>query len=187
MNAAQIEAILSKARTRSEKILWLGALLQRESGLEVVIVGGSAIEVYTSGKYVSEDVDIVGDRDAISSLLRAWAFHREGRLWVSSTLKLWIDTVGKYYSGERRRLTTTETPYGRVQIAAVEDLIAKRLIEIREWGGPKKRLFDQALVLAVEEADHIDWDYVAKVAKDDGAEDLVRELRRRIPRLLEGG
>ena len=41
-----------------------GALLARETGLgeeRLAVVGGSALEIYTAGDYVSEDIDIVAE------------------------------------------------------------------------------------------------------------------------------
>ena len=183
MKPAEVEAELQRARAGRERILWLGALLQRESGSDVVIVGGSAIQVYSDDTYVSGDVDIVGDRDRVISLLREWGFKKEGRLWSSPTLALFIDLVGTYYKGETKRLQTVATPFGPVKIASVEDLVAKRLIEIKVWGQSGKELFDQALVLAAEYGDRMDWAHVIAVARREGAADLVLELRQRAARL----
>ena len=94
MNADELGRILAKARSGGEKNLWLGALLAKETATDVVIVGGSAIEVYTGGRYVSGDTDLVGERPAIISALERWGFHREGRLWSRSDLRLWVDPVG---------------------------------------------------------------------------------------------
>jgi hypothetical protein len=131
--------------------------------------------------YVSGDIDLVGGRQAIISALERWGFHREGRLWSRSDLRLWADPVGPHYIGDVRRLREVSTPYGPVRLASVEDLIAKRLIEVKVW--PQRgthELFDQAVALATEYREDIDWNYVTLVAKREGAGDLVPELRSRI-------
>lgn len=180
MNAAQLTGLLTQAKGRAERNLWFGALLAREAETVIVIVGGSAIEVYTSGRYVSSDLDLVGARDSIIPTLEVWGFQREGRLWYRRDLELWIDPVGRTYTGDERRLRRVSTPYGPVFLASVEDLIAKRLIEIKVWPRGSTSLFEQAIALASEYSDAIDWEYVRSVARRDGAEDLVPELRRRI-------
>lgn len=186
MNAEELGRILGKASGRAERNLWLGALLAREARTDIVIVGGSAIEVYTSGKYVSGDIDLVGERPSIIRKLQEWGFRREGRLWSRSDLELWVDPVGKYYTGDVRRLREVSTPYGSVRLASVEDLIAKRLIEIKVWPRAGTELFDQAVALAAEYQDELDWEYVTSVAARDRAEDLVPELRIRIVRRVRG-
>ena len=180
MNADALGGILAKAQSGGERNLWLGALLAKEAATDIVIVGGSAIEVYTSGKYVSGDVDLVGERLLIIGILERWRFQREGRLWARSDLELWVDPVGQHYTGDVRRLRVVSTPYGTVRLASVEDLIAKRLIETKVWPRGGMDLFDQAVALAAEYRDEIDWDYVTRVARQDLAEDLVPELRRRL-------
>lgn len=180
MNADELGGILAKARSGGERNLWLGALLAKDAATDIVIVGGSAVEVYTSGKYVSGYVDLVGERRRIIGTLERWRFQREGPLWARSDLELWIDPVGRHYTGDVRRLRVVSTPYGTVRLASVEDLIAKRLIETKVSPRGGKDLFDQAVALAAEYRDEIDWDYVTRVARQDLAEDLVPELRRRL-------
>lgn len=144
-----------------------------------MIVGGSAIEVYTSGKYVSDDVDLVGNRKALIEILEEWGFSRKGWFWSRPELKLWVDPVGTHYAGDEARLGEVSTPYGPVHLAAVEDLIAKRLIGAKVWPRNSNQLFAQAVALATEYSGVIDWDYVSKLTKRDLADDLVLELRRR--------
>ncbi len=158
----------------------MGALLATEAATEIVIVGGSAIEIYSSGMYVSADIDLVGERPSIIKALERWGFRREGRLWSRPDLGLWVDPVGRFYTGDVGRLRVVSTPYGSVRLASVEDLIAKRLIETKVWPRGGTELLDQAVALAAEYQDEIDWDYTRRVAAGDGAEDLIPELRRRL-------
>ena len=183
MNADELGRILGKARSGGEKNLWLGALLAKETASTIVIVGGSAIEVYTSGMYVSGDVDLVGPRQAIILALERWGFRRESRLWSRSDLGLWVDPVGQRYTGDVRRLREVSTPHGPVRLASVEDLIAKRLIEVKVWPRAGTELFDQAVALAAEYREDIDWDYLTLVVSREQAGDLVPELRRRVVRV----
>jgi hypothetical protein len=180
LNADQFREVIAKAKDRPERNLWLGALLGKEAETAVVVVGGSAIEVYTSGQYVSGDIDLVGDRNSIIATLERWGFRRDGRLWSRPDLDLWADPVGRFYTGDERRLREVVTPYGPVRLASVEDLIAKRLIETKVWPRGGTDMFSQAVALAAEYSDEIDWDYVTQVARRDRADDLVPELRRRI-------
>lgn len=183
MNGGELGRIIAKAKDHGERNLWFGAILAREAKTDTVIVGGSAIEIYTSGSYVSSDVDLVGDRPSMIRVLEQWGFRREGRLWSRPDLELWVDPVGKNYTGDIRRLRVVSTPYGPVRLASVEDLIAKRLIETKVWPHGVMELFGQAIALAAEYQNEIDWEYIVRVAGHDGAEDLVSEVRRRLLRL----
>jgi hypothetical protein len=180
LNVKQFNDAIATATNRPERSLWRGALLSQEVGTAVVIVGGSAIEVYTGGKCVSAGIDVVGERKSIIRELEGWGFRKEGRLWARKDLDLWVDPVGRADSGDERRLRTVTTPYGGGRLASIEDLIAKRLIETKVWPRGGTELFDQAVALAAEYDRDIDWEYVTKVARKDLAEDLVPELRRRL-------
>lgn len=180
MNANQLRNALEKARNRPERNLWLGAMLATDAKTRVVIVGGSAIEVYTSGQYVSGDIDLVGEREALIATLERWGFQRKGRLWARADLELWVDPVGRHYNGDEGRLQLVTTPYGQVRLASTEDLIAKRLIEVKVWPQGADEMFSQAIALASEYETSVDWGYVTTVARREGAEDLVPELRRRV-------
>lgn len=182
MNAEDLSRILRKARSGGERNLWFGALIAKESAVDVVIVGGSAIEIYTSGLYVSGDVDLVGERNALIQTLEQWGFRRDGRLWSRPDLQLWVDPVGRYYAGDARRLREVSTPYGSVRLASVEDLIAKRLIEVKVWPRAGNEMLGQAVALAAEYGTDVDWEYITGVARREHADDLVPELRRRVTR-----
>jgi hypothetical protein len=131
LNANQLAEALSRTRNRPERDLWFGASLADASRPSLVIVGGSAIEVYTSGPYESADFDVVGDRSPIIASLERWEFRKEGGPWTRKDLELWVDPVGGEDTGDERRLREVATPYDPVRLASVEDLIAKRLIEIK--------------------------------------------------------
>ena len=71
MESREFSRAIRKAASPEERVAWFGALLARESRKEVEVVGGSAIEIYlSSSSYVSQDIDLVGDRTAIEDVLR---------------------------------------------------------------------------------------------------------------------
>src|SRR5271155_698059 len=131
--AAAAGPIPSATPPRHDQILYFAALLARESGSDVVIVGGSAIEVYTRGGYVSGDIDIRADRTRVHRVLAKWNFADEGRLWIRSDWKVAVDVVGDEYSGDPYRATTISTPHGPVRLAVVEDVFVKRLASAKHW------------------------------------------------------
>ena len=61
-----------------------------------IIVGGSAVEFYTTGGYASQDIDLVlFDPVQAEDLLARSEFQREGRHWWSATADLLIEFPGR--------------------------------------------------------------------------------------------
>jgi len=165
----------------SVRVLYFSALLARETGLGqdgLVVVGGSAIEIYTRGRYASGDIDVVGDRARILRVLKAWGFRKGGRVWHQDEWKVVVDIVREHYRGDLERTQVVATEYGNVRVAAIEDVLAKRLISTKHWKRPED--FEQALLLATRYRDEIDWAYVAELARRDLATDILAELRKRV-------
>lgn len=180
-DSTEVEAALKLDPTPASRILYFGALLARESGSEVVIVGGSAIEVHSRGKYASGDIDLRADRARVARVLRKWGFRNPSRMWVRSDWGIFVDIVGDKYSGDAYRYTEVVTPYGRVGLAVPEDLIVKRLARIKHWKGSeqdKREDLAQAKLLWDEYRSSIDLQYLALQAASYDVVDLLEELKR---------
>jgi hypothetical protein len=184
MDRKEFEQAIAKARTEDERLSWFGALLTRESNLAggLIIVGGSAIEIYlTSNKYVSMDIDIVGDKDAIAGALRRWGFRREeGRdrriYWVKKGLGN-VDLVGpRDRSGLPAR--TIATPYGDVLLGPIEYLIVRRLM--RAGREHSTEFFRQAEVLAKQYKRSLDWEYIRAQAAYEKVLPLYDQLKEQV-------
>ena len=77
VSRAEVEQAVTSAKTSYERVLRIGALLSVATKEPAIIVGGSAIEVYLTGSYVSGDIDVVVDRrsEAIK-VVESWGFVR---------------------------------------------------------------------------------------------------------------
>jgi hypothetical protein len=179
-SAEEIGRLLGTPGPTYSRIILFGALLSTEIGSEVIVVGGSAIEVYTRGGYASGDIDIVGGEERIRTVLKRWGFHKDGRIWIQEDWKLAVDTVGEHYTGDRSRTRELSTSYGRVRLAGVEDLIAKRLASAKHWNIPDD--IGQAAQLLAGFGDEIDWTYLQEVAARHAVTDLLIDLRKRVER-----
>lgn len=182
MDAVEFDKIIASAPRPEDRITWFGALLTKESRTSVEVVGGSAVEIYlSSAEYISQDVDLVGDRKRITPVLRRWGFrHVEGRsrrvYWFKDTIGL-VDIVG---AGDRSGLRPrrVETPHGPVLVSAVEPLIVRRLM--RAHREKSDDLFGQAVRLAKRR--NLDWDYLEVMSKYEGVPSLLKLLQKRVPR-----
>jgi hypothetical protein len=184
MERKAFERTISRARSEDERLAWFGALLTRESKQEgrLIIVGGSAVEVYlTSSKYISMDIDVVGDKRAIAGVLRRWGFRRElGRdrrvYWVKEGLGS-VDLVG---SSDRSGLPPRvfRTPQGELLLGPIEYLVVRRLM--RAGRERSTELFRQAEVLAAQYRKTLDWDYIRAQSAYEKVLPLFDQLKKQV-------
>jgi hypothetical protein len=178
-----VEEAMASTNELHERTAILGALLTRAVGSrsDVIVVGGSAIAIWTHGAYVSGDVDIVGQKRRIAPALEAWGFipERDGarRYWTRAEFGLAVDIIGrKDYVGLLEGILRIETPYGTVRIAAVEDLILRRLVFWKREGRPE--LMDQAIMLFVDQRARLDGEYLEVMTRRERVEDAYVEMQR---------
>ncbi len=147
MNAERIQAALNLIATETDlnvKALLLAGLVSelfRERGFEPVVVGGSAIEFYTDGAYMSGDTDICwagkacptpDERGEIMNQIPG-AQRKGTRSWKISGL--WVDLLGELTSYGSQRHGALQTPAGEVVLLTVEELLAERVFAARKWTG----------------------------------------------------
>ncbi|MDE1836836.1 MAG: hypothetical protein KGJ23_09495 [Euryarchaeota archaeon] len=178
----EFDSILSNEPRPDRRVAFLGALLATESGLgdRLVIVGGSAIEIYTDGMYVSGDVDIVGGKTRLAPILSQWGFDFDGRYWTRNDLSLVVELGRDKYAGLWEATTVVGTPHGPVRLAAPEDLIVRRLIYAAgDYGKKSAHALDEAVMLYLRLVDRFDTEYLeSEVAQ----EKVVREYEQMLSR-----
>ncbi|HTT73767.1 MAG TPA: hypothetical protein VMG99_06445 [Thermoplasmata archaeon] len=184
MEREELDRALASGRSEEERLAIFGALLAKESklGRRLILVGGAAIEIYlSSDRYVSQDIDVVGEKEAIRPVLRKWGFEpeegRDRRLYWSKAGLGKVDLVGAV-DRSGLRPTRKETPYGAVYLGPVEYLIVRRLM--RAGRERSVELFRQAEVLAAENASTLDWGYIRIQAKYEGVLPLYEQLREQV-------
>jgi hypothetical protein len=184
VSRAEFEETLVSESAQEDRIVIFGALLAKTTGLcgSLVIVGGSAISVYTSGPYVSEGIDFVGRRARITPTLARWGFRLDKKgsrpYWVRDDLGLVVDLVGRTrYAGLESHVRTFQTTYGPVRVAAPEDLVIRRLIFAKMEG--REEYLNQAALVFEQAGAGIDFGYLEALVRYEGVEDAYRELRAR--------
>jgi len=100
----------------------------RKLGITPVMVGGSAVEFYTSGAYMSLDIDLViKNEKATKDLLKKMGFENEGRHWYLPDYEIDIEFVGLDLHGSNEKLTKVNVDKYEVFVIGIEDLIVDRL------------------------------------------------------------
>jgi hypothetical protein len=139
MDAEQIPSALADIQSETDptlKHLKLASLVSsvfRERGVELVVVGGSAIEFYTEGTYVSGDVDlcIESTREPLTAMVRQELMGKIGarggpRSW--EVAGAYVDILTTFENLARTKVRQLSAPYGPVRIAQPEELIVERLL-----------------------------------------------------------
>jgi len=155
---------------KSLKLASLCSALWRERGVELVVVGGSAIELLTEGAYTSGDVDLchstaatlpIRDRQEVMGQLGAKGGPRSWEVAGS-----YVDLLGPVESFARTPYRSVQGPYGKVLIMKPEDLLVERVL-VSVYPQPHSAALDCARELAVVAlggALEIDWKEVRRVA-----------------------
>lgn len=155
---------------KAAKLASLCSALFRERGVELVVVGGSAIELLTEGAYTSGDVDLC--RLTPASLPLRERQEIMGQLGAQGGPRSWqvagafVDLLGPLESLARTPLRKLQGPYGVVQIVQPEELLVERvLVSIYPQAHPPARQCAKMLAaVALEGQLGMDWQEVRRLA-----------------------
>lgn len=191
MKPEQIQRALSDITAETDptlKHLKLASLVSavfRERGVELVVVGGSAIEFYTEGAYVSGDLDLCVETTsiALTALLRQEIMAQlqatgGPRSWQVGGL--FVDVLATFENLARTPIRRLDGPSGQVRICPVEELIVERVL-VSTYPGDyppardcAKKLLAAALLGEIE----TDWPEVKRLAQNNAYKNWhdVKEL-----------
>jgi hypothetical protein len=135
-----------------------------------ILVGGGAVEFYTSGAIFSGDFDIVTtNSEAFERALLAEGFCKEdrpGRLqrgYYHPELTIGIEIVGSRLldgNADRSRISLVSVSnQSKVAIISIEDMIADRMGQFSSTPQGVKEMLNQAVVL-LNLAPHLDEQYL---------------------------
>jgi hypothetical protein len=155
---------------KAAKLASLCSTLFRERGVELVVVGGSAIELLTEGAYASGDVDLCRLTPAVLSLRERQEIM--GQLGAQGGPRSWqvagafVDLLGSLESLARTPLRNLQGPYGVIQIVQPEELLVERvLVAIYPQAHPPARECAKMLAaVALKGQLEIDWKEVRRLA-----------------------
>jgi hypothetical protein len=155
---------------KSLKMASLCSTLWAERGVELVVVGGSAIEILTEGAYASGDLDMchatkaslpIRERQEIMGLLGAKGGPRNWQV-----AGMYVDVLGPVESFARTPYRRVQGPFGEVQVMKAEDLLVERVL-ISVYPGENSTARECArelAVVALAGAVNMNWSEVLRVA-----------------------
>jgi len=155
---------------KSLKLASLCSALWTERGVELVVVGGSAIEFLTEGAYASGDLDMchvtkanlpIRDRQEMMGLLGAEGGPRNWKV-----AGMYLDLLGPVESFARTPYRRVEAPYGSVLVMKPEDLLVERVL-VSTYPQPNELARQCAKILAgvaLRGQMGVSWQEVRRVA-----------------------
>lgn len=176
INAALTDIRLEKDPTlKAQKLASLCSTAFRERGIELVVVGGSAIEFYTDGAYLSGDVDlcVLKSPQPISLRLRQeimGSLDGQGgpRSW--KVAGLFVDLLGALEVTATTPVRQLQAPYGLINLIPPEELLVERvLISIYPQANEEAQACArQLLAVALAGKMDVDWREVRRLAQLPG-------------------
>ena len=123
----------------------------KTAGIDVVLVGGACISIYSENRYQSFDLDFVTYEEMrpIEKVLLPLGFRREGRCFIHKECPYLLDFVNPPISvgSESIKLfKTLKTSYGSLQLLTPTDSVKDRLSAFFYWND--RQAFEQALLVA---------------------------------------
>ncbi len=113
----------------------------KQKDIDVVLVGGLAVEIYTENLYLTKDIDMVNQSDnspsEIHTAMAEIGFHKQGRVYANPTTDICAEfPSGPLSVGDQLIQDTTiiETDYGELPILIVADVVKDRLAAHFHWG-----------------------------------------------------
>src|ERR1035437_151285 len=176
MDAKKIRAALADITAeqdptlKSAKLASLCSALWAERGVELVVVGGSAIEILTEGAYASGDLDMchatkaslpVRERQEIMGLLGAKGGPRNWQV-----AGMYLDLLGPVESFARTPYRRVEAPYGSFLLMKPEDLLVERVL-VSVYPGENQAARDCAkkfIAVILGGVIAVDWNEVRRLA-----------------------
>jgi hypothetical protein len=174
---AELASDRSRRDLKEMHLMGLITPLLDELGADpAVIVGGQAVEFYTSGSYKTADLDLVMTRDDLArELFDRLGFVRNGRFHYVPELDIPIEIPSSHLAGSKDRIVKIHTPDGYCYVIGVEDLIIDRLQAAEFWDDTRSR--EWARFLMASHLEQLDLDYMRKYAAQESPK-LLRRLEQ---------
>jgi hypothetical protein len=159
------------ANLKSQKLASLVSALFRARGFELVVVGGSAIEFYTDGAYMSGDIDLCQIKPSTPIPLR---LRQEimGQLDAKGGPRSWevagtfVDLLGLVETESKTSFRKLKAPYGVVTLMNPEELLVERVL-VSVYPQPNREAANCARKLvaaALADGFEINWREVRRLA-----------------------
>lgn len=180
------ETVNSIKDTNKRRLYLIGLLtlsLQHER-LKPIVVGGCALEFYTTGGYATHDIDIIfSDNKLLNEKLSSWGFKRIGRHWINEELDLYIESPASQLDPEEnKRVCEVEIEGLKVYLIGLEDLILDRLKAYVHWKSEDDGYWAKELIFMYK--DKLEMTYLKRRAKIERVDKALAGILNEIKGIL---
>jgi len=182
ISGANYRRIKNESDTFKRKVYFAALFVNelRKIGIDAILVGGSAVEFYTRGKFQTADIDFaVTDRSGATQILRSLGFEAKDAVWYNRELDIIVDPSDKDYTGDPDKVRIVDVGDVEVKVAGVEDLIVNRLYSAKYWKSNPQRDMEEATALLSIFSSSIDNEYADRLAKQNDVVDILQKTRER--------
>jgi hypothetical protein len=152
---------------------WLQALYPEDN--IPILVGGSAVELYTGGAYTTGDLDFVGHvPPVVGKAMMDAGFTRHGRNWIHEGAKIFLEFPSSSL-GENERKAILDVGRFQIRIVCPEDLLVDRLAAWKHWVSPVDGV--NSLLLYRAQSKFFDEDHLEKRAIAEDVQDALEAVR----------
>ncbi len=143
----------------------------KTDGIEVILVGGSCVTIYSHNRYLSHDLDYVSHEEfwKIEASLKKLGFIKKGRHFAHQNCPFLIDFVSEPVAiGNEiiKRFKEIPTKYGSFKLLTVNDCVKDRLASFYHWND--RQGLDQAIEVSLDHK--IDLKKIRAWSKKEGFE-----------------
>jgi hypothetical protein len=127
----------------------------RQSGINVVLTGGSCVSIYTDNRYLSYDLDFIEEgrttRKRIAASLREIGFQEKDRYFTHPDTPYFVEfPSGPLTIGDEpvRDVAQLEFATGSLRLLSATDCVKDRLANYYHW--KDRQCLDQAIMVAAD-------------------------------------
>ena len=152
---------------------WLGEKLRGAGSRALpVLVGGSAVQLYTGSNYMSIDMDIyLDDIQPAADILKDHGFVKTGRQYYCKE----YDLLAEFVSGSVPE-RVVEVEYGdmTVLVSSLEEMIVDRLNAVKWWKASKDLEWARVMISSGYGA-KLDIEYLRRRAAEEDITDILEK------------
>jgi len=170
-----------------EKLLQFMAFLntelkKKDISAKPIVVGGSAVLVYSLGGHLTQDIDVVisdRHRQLVKDVLSELGFENISghRHWYHEELDLALEMPDDVLAGSMERTTTVEVENSEVYLIGIEDILIDRMCAAKHWQYDRDEA--QAISILSIYKNNIDWSYLENRAKEELVLDKLQEIKEK--------
>ena len=156
--------------------------LEKE-GIKTVLSGGSCVEIYSQGKYTSDDIDLIdrfnGGHTKIKNVMFQLGFKEHNRYFVHEDTRYFIEFPrGPLGVGDApiNEIASRENETGILRLLTPTDCIKDRLAAYYHWDDPQS--LEQAIWVAQQ--NEFDMDSIEKWSSNEKKLDKFEVFKHRL-------